>query len=145
MQGHTAVVNAVAVTADGCKTISAASDATVKVWNTNQTSRYKAIDSLSSNHTLMLCYLTLLTITTSHNLVIIIIYYIVCSSSGQLIYTMRSHKKPVLTVALKDDVLASGTSNGGIFLTNIVSGEQLKMVQGHDDAVTALASEEVDG
>ena len=58
---------------------------------------------------------------------------------------MRSHKKPVLTVALKDDVLASGTSNGGIFLTNIVSGEQLKMVQAHDDAVTALASEEVDG
>ena len=71
MQGHTAAVNAVAVTADGCKTISAASDATVKVWNTNQSSRYRAIDSLSSNHTLMLCYLTLLTRTTSRNLVII--------------------------------------------------------------------------
>ena len=39
MNGHTAAVNAVAVTEDGNKTVSASSDATVKVWNTDQSSR----------------------------------------------------------------------------------------------------------
>ena len=39
LSGHTAAVNAVAVTEDGSKTISASSDATVKVWNTDQSSR----------------------------------------------------------------------------------------------------------
>ena len=42
-------------------------------------------------------------------------------------------------------MLASGTSSGTIFLTNIVSGEQMKMVQGHSEAVTALATEMVEG
>ena len=40
MTGHTAAVNAVAVTGDGSKTVSASSDATVKVWNTDQNSRF---------------------------------------------------------------------------------------------------------
>ena len=39
MRGHTAAVNAVAVTDDSCKTVSASSDGTVKVWNTDQNSR----------------------------------------------------------------------------------------------------------
>ena len=39
MKGHTAAVTAVAVTGDGSKTVSASSDATVKVWNTDQSSR----------------------------------------------------------------------------------------------------------
>ena len=68
-----------------------------------------------------------------------------CSSRGQLIYTLRTHKKPVLTVALRGNVLASGTSSGAIFLTDIVSGEQMRMVQGHSEAVTALAAEVVEG
>ena len=39
MKGHSAAVNAVAVTDDASKTVSASSDGTVKVWNTNQNSR----------------------------------------------------------------------------------------------------------
>ena len=39
MNGHTAAVNEVAVTEDGNKTVSASSDVTVKVWNTDQKSR----------------------------------------------------------------------------------------------------------
>ena len=39
MRGHTTAVNAVAVTDDSCKTVSASSDGTVKVWNTDQNSR----------------------------------------------------------------------------------------------------------
>ena len=39
MKGHSAAVNAVAVTEDGSKTVSASSDVTVKVWNTDQNSR----------------------------------------------------------------------------------------------------------
>ena len=39
MRGHTAAVTAVAVTRDGSNTISASSDATVKVWNTDSSSR----------------------------------------------------------------------------------------------------------
>ena len=34
-------------------------------------------------------------------------------------------------------MLASGTSSGAIFLTNIVYGEQMKMVHGHNETVTA--------
>ena len=40
MKGHSGAVNAVAMTEDGTKTISASSDATVKVWNTDQKSRF---------------------------------------------------------------------------------------------------------
>lgn len=39
MKGHSAAVNAVAVMEDGSKTVSASSDATVKIWNTDQNSR----------------------------------------------------------------------------------------------------------
>lgn len=67
------------------------------------------------------------------------------SSAGQLIYTNREHKKPVLSLVLKGNILASGTSNGRIFLTDIVSGQQLNKVQGHDGSVTALAAEIVKG
>lgn len=105
MQGHSAAVNAVAVTDSGTKTISASSDVTVKVWNTDKNS----------------------------------------SSCGQLIYTQRDFKRPVLSAVLRGDLLASGTSNGRVFLTNIVSGEQVKLVQGHSTAVTALAVEMVEG
>lgn len=105
MQGHSAAVNAVAVTEDGTKTISASSDATVKVWNTDQSS----------------------------------------SSCGQLIYTQRDYKRPVLSAVLRGDLLASGTNNGRVFLNNIVSGEQVKVVQGHSGAVTALVAEVVEG
>ena len=51
----------------------------------------------------------------------------------------------MLAAALRGNVLASGTSSGAIFLTNIVSGEKMKMVQGHNEAVTALAAEVVEG
>ena len=40
MPGHTAAVNAVAVTGDGCKTISGSFDTTIKFWNTDISSRY---------------------------------------------------------------------------------------------------------
>ena len=43
MKGHTAAVNAVAVTDDGGRTISASSDATVNVWNTDRNSRLVAV------------------------------------------------------------------------------------------------------
>ena len=39
MKGHTATVNAVMITSDGCKAVSGASDTAVKVWNTDPTSR----------------------------------------------------------------------------------------------------------
>ena len=69
----------------------------------------------------------------------------ICSSCGQLIYTLRDYKRPVLSAVLRGSMLASGTSNGGIFLYDIVSGEQLKVVQGHGGAVTALAAEALEG
>ena len=71
--------------------------------------------------------------------------YISHSSAGQLIYTNREHKKPVLSAVLRGTTLASGTSNGGVFLTDIVSGQLLNKVQGHSGAVTALAVEAVEG
>lgn len=40
MKGHSAAVNAVAVTDDASKTVSASSDGTVKIWNTDQNSRF---------------------------------------------------------------------------------------------------------
>jgi len=39
MKGHTATINAVVITTDGCKTASGASDTAIKVWNTDLTSR----------------------------------------------------------------------------------------------------------
>lgn len=39
MRGHTAAVNAVAMTTDGSKTISGSSDGSTKVWNTDIASR----------------------------------------------------------------------------------------------------------
>ena len=68
-----------------------------------------------------------------------------CSSRGQLIYTHRDLKRPVLAAVLADSLLAVGTSNGRISLLDTVSGQQLRAVQGHDEAVTALAAEEVGG
>lgn len=39
MKGHTATVNAVVITGDGCKAVSGASDMAIKVWNTDTASR----------------------------------------------------------------------------------------------------------
>ena len=39
MEGHQADVTAVALSSDGSRTVSSSLDTTVKVWNTNQTSR----------------------------------------------------------------------------------------------------------
>lgn len=44
MKGHSAAVNAVAVTDEASKTVSASSDGTVKVWNTDQNSRFVSGD-----------------------------------------------------------------------------------------------------
>ena len=38
----------------------------------------------------------------------------------------------------------SGTSAGALFITNIISGEQLNVVRGHTGGVTALAAETID-
>ena len=40
MTGHTAAVNAVLISSDGSKIVSGSSDATVKIWNSDPTSRY---------------------------------------------------------------------------------------------------------
>ena len=40
MEGHKADVTAVALSSDGSRTVSSSLDTTIKVWNTNQTSRY---------------------------------------------------------------------------------------------------------
>ena len=40
MTGHTAAVNAVLIDCDGLKTISGSSDTTVRVWNTDPSSRW---------------------------------------------------------------------------------------------------------
>ena len=50
MAGHTAAVNAVLVSRDGSKTVSAASDATVRVWNSDHTSRYDCMDTESNKY-----------------------------------------------------------------------------------------------
>ena len=48
-----------------------------------------------------------------------------------------------MSLILMEEVLVSGTNAGKIFFTNIISGNQLKMFQGHTGGVTALASETV--
>ena len=73
------------------------------------------------------------------------ILFVPCSSRGQLIYTHRDLKSPVLAAVLRGSSLAVGTSNGKISLLHIVSGQVMRAVQGHDRAVTALATEEVEG
>ena len=40
LQGHSAEVNSVVLTSDGTRTISASTDCSIKVWNTDSTSRY---------------------------------------------------------------------------------------------------------
>lgn len=74
----------------------------------------------------------------------IYIYCSIRSFSGQVIYTLRKYKRPVLSLAVRGDVLVSGTSAGILFIANIISGEQLKVVQGHTGGVTALAAETID-
>ncbi|CAI8027084.1 Uncharacterized WD repeat-containing protein alr3466 [Geodia barretti] len=54
-------------------------------------------------------------------------------------------QRPVLAAVLRGSSLAVGTSNGKISLLHIVSGQVMRAVQGHDRAVTALATEEVEG
>lgn len=124
MMGHVAAVNSVAVTKDGCKTISASSDTTVKIWNTDQKSRLKILPCL---FVLLMC---------EYN-------SFMYSSSGQLIYTLQTYKSPLLSLALIEDILVSGASNGYMFLTNIISGKQLKRFRGHDKGITALAAERI--
>ena len=51
----------------------------------------------------------------------------------------------MLCAVLRGSVLAAGTSSGRISLLDIVSGEQLRAVRAHDKAVTALATEQVEG
>ena len=43
MKGHTAAVNAVAITANGFKAVTGSSDSTIKVWNTDPSSRYSCM------------------------------------------------------------------------------------------------------
>ena len=66
--------------------------------------------------------------------------YFAHSHSGKLIFTIRGHSSPVLSLALwQDEYLAVGTRGGGVFISNITSGEQLRSLTGHRRGVSAVA------
>ena len=57
---------------------------------------------------------------------------------------MKNHHCPVFALALSGDrYLASGAKNGVILITNIISGEVMRSIQGHGRGITALATTDI--
>lgn len=67
------------------------------------------------------------------------ILYDHCSSCGQLIYTLKSGRSPVLSLSWCDDMnIGVGYKDGSVHVINTVSAETLKIFQGQGGGITTL-------
>ena len=64
---------------------------------------------------------------------------------GQLIFTIKEQKSPVVCLSLSNDTwLASGAKSGTTIITNIISGEVCRSFKDSDGTVTALATTQLE-
>ena len=67
-------------------------------------------------------------------------YAIVCSSYGELIYTLKHNRSPILSMCWCGDMsVAIGYKNGSVHIINIISAEILQTFQGDSGGITTMA------
>lgn len=137
MKGHSASVNALAVTPDGKKAVSAGADGRLKVWDLE---RGKSLSTLKG-HSHWLTAVALLpdgerVISASGDRTLKVWNL----KGGKPLYTLKGHTDTVSGVAvLPGNRAISGGADGLLKIWDLQAGKELRTLKGHTGSVTALA------
>lgn len=136
LQGHTANVNAVVITPDGQRVISASDDKTIKIWDLGSGRFLCSLEGHTDNVNALVCTPDgRQVISGSHDNTI----KVWDLKSGRICRTLEGHSKRIFSVTTNGELIVSGSMDNTIKIWDLKSGKLLRSLEGHADSVVAVA------